>query len=383
MSTLPPTEHTTTDDDPEWQAALAAIFEAQGVEPVPAGEAPPVPEVDPNADTVVPAPVEAPDAVDVPSSASGDPDEDASVTAAPVDEVPDPTANLVDLGNGLVADIEELRDLYNWSKDLTPEEAAAVRRALENPAASGSGHPAPVPGYGQALPGAGGAPQPYYPPLQQQYAPPPAYTYPAAGQPGVPVSPQQAAGVPDPRALLGPLEELTPGLADYLAGLQAQQAQQAQALATYQAQQADLAARAARDEQARREAQVAAGHEAFKASHPNLSDVDLHYLATRAAELQVMGGLVQRHNGDVSTAYQEALTTAMYADPTYRDKAIQAQVDQFATNLTALEQRKADAASLSGSGGSVPRSPQPAPAEMTPDARRAAMAQFIAGAANS
>lgn len=387
MSSLPPTEHTTTDDDADFQAAIAAIFEQQGVDPVPEGVAPPVELVDPNADTGVPAPVAAPDAA--PSSASGDLEPDPA-DADDEDIVEDPTANLVDLGDGLVADREQLAELLNWSNSLTPEEAAAVRRALENPAASGSGHPAPAPGHGQALPGAGGAPQyapQQYAPQYPQYpapAPQPApYQYPAAGQPGMPVSPQQAAGHVDPRQLLGPLEELTPGLGDYLAQLQYQQQQQSQALAAYQAQQADLSARAARDEQARREAQITAGHEAFKQSHPDLTDVDLHYLASRAADLQVMAGLTHRLNGDVTAAYQEALTTAMYSDPVYRDKAIQTQVDQFAQSQTALEQRRADAASLSGSGGSVPRSPQPAPAEMTPDARRAAMAQFIAQAANS
>ena len=393
MSDTAPTTDTTQDApvddqaaaDAEFMAAVDELFRSQGVDPAEAGEAPPAPGLEAaaptDADTGTPAPESAPDAA--PSSASGDLDQPDPAPPA------DPTANLIDLGDGLVVDRDDLANLYRWSSELTPEEAARVEQVLRDPtAASGSGHPAPAPGYGQALPGAGGAPYPpqpypqYQPPVQYPVQPQPqTYTgYPAAGQPGVPVTPQQAAGIPDPRAALGPLAELAPELIDYLAARDAQLAQQAQALEFYQRQQADLAQRAARDEQSRREAQIAAGHEAFKSSHPDLTDVDLHYLAQRAANLQVMAGLVQQHNGDVTAAYQDALTTAMYSDPTYRDRVIQSQVDQFATSQADLQERKANAASLSGSGGSIPRLSQPAPAEMTPDQRRAAMARFVAEA---
>ena len=70
---------------------------------------------------------------------------------------------------------------------------------------------------------------------------------------------------------------------------------------------AELEVRAAREDQARREAAIAAAGEQFKTSHPDLTDKDLHYLAEKAASLQVMGGLVRQHNGDISAAYQEAL----------------------------------------------------------------------------
>jgi len=176
--------------------------------------------------------------------------------------IPDPTADLIDLGDGRVASLAELADLYAWANSLTPAQQQRIIQATSVPdplypqsAASGSGTPAPVlPA--SSVPGVGSPAS--YPPAG----------YPAAGQPGVPVTPE--SNRLDARTALGEMADLVPGLATYLEQVQADQAQLNAELASYRQQQALRIKRRAEAKQSRTKIETERGHEAFVPPHPSL-----------------------------------------------------------------------------------------------------------------
>lgn len=401
-------------NDPMADAAAAANATGATTPPAPVPPAPaapyqdaPLPPVDPAA---APAPVDPTRVSGIPAATpeqiAAEIQADPNAPTAP----PDPTANLVDLGNGVVADRDEAARIIEWAKSLQPHEVAAIERTLANPtAASGSGTPAPV--YTQ--PGPGVPPSPYYPqgygypaPVGQPGAPiyPPAapqpgqmpqpypqpiaqpYPAPVAPQPGYPPTPQGYPQQPvpgqmpafDPAAVVGPLAELAPELANYLAAQQQQTAILQQQLAANTAYQQQQLQQQARQEEETRNAGLNAGRDQFLSEHPDLSDVDMHYLTSRVAASQSIAGLVRQHNGNYQAAMNDAFTTAMYSDPAYRNRVLQAAVEQQASTSQQIQERAASAAALTGSRGAIPQTQQPNPTTLPPTQRKQALTSDIA-----
>lgn len=344
-------------------------------------------------DTGIPAPVDG-----EPASGEGSsilPDAGSSTTtpdgSAPVEPVagepaPEtppahPSDNLIELAEGVVVDRETILNLHEWAQSLTPEEQRRVEWVLANPSA-----PSPYP---SAASGSG-TPAPYGPPAGAGVAPYPPVGYPAAGQPGMPVAPGMAPGIPaqpaplDPSTItekLGELAEVIPGLPEILA--QQQQAildQQAQ-IARFQqaqAQQADAQLNAERERIAQG---VRAGEAAFIEAHPQLAPTDLHYITQQAAQSGLMAAQMPRFDGDASAAYKATLETIMWSDEKYRSMLVQQQATEIANRHAETQSRRDAASSLSGSSGSVARDPQSAPAgqpQMTmTDYLRAVMADGL------
>lgn len=302
--------------------------------------------------------------------------------SAPAPEpVPDPTANLISLGDGLVVNRDDLTALYRWADSLTPEQRSAVDRAIaDGSAVSGGGFGlAPSPAVPGQHPQTG-----QYPQAQPS---PYAFSPQAPGTPGAPVTPESLVAPtqphPGPAPLspeqaLGGLAELAPDLVAYLRNLEASSAADRAALASYQQQAQQIAAQQAQRDQQERLAQLTRGADEFAAAHPDLTDVDHHYLRDQAVQLGILPGLVRRHNGDVAAAYRQALDAALWSTPKYRDLAIQGQFAAMNDTSQQIADRAAAAASLSSQAGSAPRSPRPTPAgQQTPQDIRAGMAQMI------
>lgn len=275
-------------------------------------------------------------------------------------------------------------DILAAADNLTPEELARLAALAPAPALS----PPPAP---PGSPDYAGPPTFFSAPSPSTPAPQSAAS--GSGDPGA-VAPQGSPAVPGsdlpttpaPAALpplpdLSVFSELAPELAPYLESLAAQQQQVAQQTAWFQQQQAQQAQYLAQQEQARVTRLLEAGDAQFRAEHADLTDQDFTALSERVVNLQLLPALVHQH-GDVTVAYKEALTTAMFSDPQYRDRLIQTRVDQYANDSREIEQRRQRAASIGGTGGSVPRVPTQAAAsasELTPQQRTAAIAAEIAG----
>lgn len=285
---------------------------------------------------------------------------------------PDPTADLIDLGNGTVASKSELLDLYAWANSLTPAQQERILQLSSTPdslypqsAASGSGTPTPV--APTSVAGVGGT----YPPN------------PAVGQPGVPITPPATPKL-DPRTALGEMAELVPGLATYLEQVQADQTALQSELASYRQQQANQLQAQADAEQSRIVAGIQSGHESFVASHPELDATDLHYLQSEALAAGLVAPLMAKHGNDPSAAYSAALETIMWSTPKYRDQIVQQQAQAAAQQQAEINDRRNNAAALGGSGGSVSRDTQPAPAStMNSDQRQLSLREAIAAAIQS
>jgi len=292
--------------------------------------------------------------------------------ADPVSTVDDPTADLIDLGNGTVASKSELFDLYAWANSLTPAQQERILQLSSTPdslypqsAASGSGTPTPV--APTSVAGVGGT----YPPN------------PAVGQPGMPITPPATQKL-DPRTALGEMAELVPGLATYLEQVQADQTALQTELASYRQQQASQMQAQADAEQARIVAGIQSGHESFVASHPELDATDLHYLQSEALAAGLVAPLMAKHGNDPSAAYSAALETIMWSTPKYRDQIVQQQAQAAAQQQAEINDRRNNAAALGGSGGSVSRDTQPAPAStMNSDQRQLSLREAIAAAIQS
>jgi hypothetical protein len=320
----------TDDRFAEMAASLAAEFEARS------GAAPTVDDEDPE-----------PVSVEMPAEAAETPLE-APVPAA--EPEPGLSGILTDLG---LAE-RDAAEVLRWAASLSDEQVQRINSALLVDQSAPSGAPTAASGHGEpaAAPPAAGSDVP-----------------PAQGQPGMPIRP------PD----LGALSEFAPELGTYLE----QQAQllsaQQQQIVSFQQAQAEQARREAEAAQSQAQVQIEAGEKVFRDTYAWASDEDVQAIARRAASLQVMPALVQQHGGAVDKAFVAAMETALWSDPSYRDRLVQQRVNEFAETQQQTTERRRKASALTSGGGSVSRAPQQAaPADMTPEQRREAMARTIA-----
>lgn len=256
----------------------------------------------------------------------------------------------------------QLLALYDWAAKLPPESAQAINDVL-----SGQYYLAPVDGaYSAPAPtaasGSGPSPATFTPEVA------------GAGQAPAPTVPA-----------IDPNRFVDPELAQYVQQVTDQQnaliAQQSQQLADYQSQQAQLAAYQAQQEQDRLMQQVQMGQNTFSEQHPDFSANDLDVLVNQVASLQIVPALMKKHFGNAAAAMSEAMETALWATPQFRDRAIQAQIDQFAQTTEQTAQKKRKASALSGSSGAVART-APDARPMTKAEREQAMIREVANAMN-
>jgi hypothetical protein len=252
---------------------------------------------------------------------------------------------------------EQLLALYDWAAQLPPEAADAVNNVL-----SGQYRLVPADQPDQAPSAASGS------------GPAPATFTPGVAGAVVPDTPQ-----------LNPNEFLDPQLAQYVQQVTAQQnaviAQQQQMLANYQEQQQQIAQTQYQQEQQRMLQQVEIGQAEFSEAHPDFTAQEIDLIATQAAALQIVPTLMARNGGNAIAATKEALETAMWATPQFREKVIQSQVDQYAQTVEQTSEKKRKASALAGSSGSVPRT-APAQRPMTKAEREQAMIREVAEAMN-
>jgi len=252
---------------------------------------------------------------------------------------------------------EQLLALYDWAAQLPPEAADAVNNVL-----SGQYRLVPANQPEQAPPAASGS------------GPAPATFTPGVAGAVVPETPR-----------VDPNDFLDPQLAQYVQQITAQQnaviAQQQQMLADYQAQQQQIAQSQYQQEHQRMLQQVEVGQNQFAELHPNFTAQEIDFIASQAAALQIVPTLMARNGGNAAAATQEALETAMWSTPAFREKAIQSQVDQYAQTVEQTSEKKRKASALAGSSGSVPRT-APAQRPMTKAEREQAMIREVAEAMN-
>lgn len=112
----------------------------------------------------------------------------------------------------------------------------------------------------------------------------------------------------------------------------------------------------------------------FKSAR-NLSDAEVSALASAAANLQILPGLL--NSGlDLYTATERALDTAYWSNPDFRQRAINTQAEQTRQDTT----RKRKLAAVGGSSGSSPRSsPKPKTEEEARQMMISEVAQLMAG----
>ncbi len=360
----------------------------------------PLPPVDPAAATPVAPPADAINGIDsrtpqqIAAEALADPN-------APATDPAHPTANLIDLGNGLVVEKEEAAEYINFIKNLTPVQAAAIERMLNDPsAASGSGTQPPVyttpgvrvppqqfaPQYAYPPTPVGQPGAPIYPPapipgsMPQPYPQPQGYPQYPQGYPQQQVQPgypQQQPGVIAPPDLSA-LNDFAPGLSDFLSFQAQQTAHLQQQLAANTAYQQEQLANQAREQERARDMALSAGRDQFAADNPDLTPQDLHHLTQRVAASQSIAPLIRQHGGNVQAAMNDALTTAMWSDPFYRNRVQQASVEAHAQTSADIQARASAAAALNGSRGAIPQTQQPAPHTLPPEQRRAALTSDIA-----
>jgi hypothetical protein len=120
-----------------------------------------------------------------------------------------------------------------------------------------------------------------------------------------------------------------------------------------------VASRDAQDDNERVMALVNTAADAFMTER-GLTPADRDKLMQSAVDLGVGPAYLERFRGDYTVATQAALETAMYSDPTYRqreiDRQAQAKLDTDAAARRSREARKDKASALAGSAtGSVPR----------------------------
>lgn len=129
------------------------------------------------------------------------------------------------------------------------------------------------------------------------------------------------------------------------------------------------AQRRAAENTARTQSQIEAGTQAF-AEEFSLSDEQMQDLESRVVQSGIFPGMYNAMQQDARAAMQAALQQMFWATPTYRDIAIQRQLDE-AQNLEEQDKtRKRKASAISGGGGQVSRE---APPPTTQQQRQAAM----------
>jgi hypothetical protein len=135
-------------------------------------------------------------------------------------------------------------------------------------------------------------------------------------------------------------------------------------------------------EQERITAALQHGAQQFAAEY-KLEPAEMERLEQAIVQYQSLTGHI-RYTGDYAAGMRSALEQAYWADPELRSRALNAQiVEQAAKDAETRQQtsaKKRKAGSLSGSGGSVPRT---APVPSTPQDKRAAMVAEIASVTGS
>lgn len=116
--------------------------------------------------------------------------------------------------------------------------------------------------------------------------------------------------------------------------------------------------------------QIESGTSTFGEKY-GLTEDDLRDLEARVVRNQVFPGLYNAFQGDADRAMQAALEQTYWSVPEYRERAIQAQVQQASSQQEADVTRKRKASALSGGGGAVSRETPPPPSAQ---GRQAAMA---------
>lgn len=119
--------------------------------------------------------------------------------------------------------------------------------------------------------------------------------------------------------------------------------------------------------------QIESGTKTFGEKY-GLTEEDLQDLETRVVRNQVFPGLFNAFQGNADQAMQAALEQTYWSDPKYRERAIQAQVEQASSQQEADTARKRKASALSGGGGAVSRETPPPSTQ----GRQAAMAAELA-----
>jgi hypothetical protein len=115
--------------------------------------------------------------------------------------------------------------------------------------------------------------------------------------------------------------------------------------------------------------QIESGTRTFGEKY-GLTAEDLTDLETRVVRNQVFPGLFNAFQGNADQAMQAALEQTYWSVPEYRERAIQAQVEQASSQHEADTARKRKASALSGGGGAVSRETPPPSTQ----GRQAAMA---------
>jgi hypothetical protein len=134
------------------------------------------------------------------------------------------------------------------------------------------------------------------------------------------------------------------------------------------------AQRQAQAERDRVATQIESGTSAFGEKY-GLSETDIQDLETRVVRSQVFPGLYNAFQGNADQAMQAALEQVYWSTPEYRERSIQAQIQQASSQEEADKTRKRKASALSGGGGAVSRDTPP---PVTPQGRQAAMATELA-----
>lgn len=176
----------------------------------------------------------------------------------------------------------------------------------------------------------------------------------------------QPAGTPTPPAGLEDDDNVDPYIQQHiqsaLAPVQEQLAQVNQFVQT----EAQRQAQQQRDLVA---SQIESGTKTFGEKY-GLTAEELTDLETRVVRNQVFPGLFNAFQGNADQAMQSALEQTYWSVPEYRERAIQAQVQQASSQQEADIARKRKASALSGGGGAVSRETPPPSAQ----GRQAAMA---------
>lgn len=122
------------------------------------------------------------------------------------------------------------------------------------------------------------------------------------------------------------------------------------------------------------------GSNTFKEKY-SLTDDDLTALQGAVAQSRILPGFVQANNGDVATAAEKALEYAYWQTPTFRQRAIDAEIEKSRQAAIADDERKRKAASVTGTGGNG--ASRTAPPPKTNDERWGAVTAGIAEAMNN
>jgi hypothetical protein len=283
--------------------------------------------------------------------------------------------------------VSTLSQLYQWASGLTQQQWDAVSPQVQQGPTQYAPPPQQFPpSYPPVAPYVPSPPSYAYPPIAaygQQVAAPP-QSLPAGGEQVVgPVSPSfpgpaTASALPPPPDL-SMLQDVAPGLREYLqsvhqfATTQQQQVFQAQQQAAWLAnQQAEAAMRSNQRE-------FDTGVNNFKTQNPAFAQ-DIDALSDTAARLNILPGLVSSYNGDVARATQDALRIAASMDEKFQGKLVQNALDQFAMQQQQMRDKRDMAASLAAPASAIPRTPAAVDVRnLTPQQREQAMAAEISG----